>query len=449
MGSIRLGGPDATPSYTFPAYFAMFFSAGIAAGIVFWGPAEALFHYNTVPPFVDAAAGSSAAATGALKTVLFHWGISAWSAYVAVGVPIAYYAYNKGAPLRVSTLLTPFLGTDNLDSPLAKLVDVLAVFATIGGVATSVGFVGNQFLSGVSYQWGVQTTNLDTLLVVGGITVIFTVSVVTGVKRGIRRIAAVNFGLFLVLGLVTLIVGPTLYIIANGSVAFVGYAVEFISLRFAPLLGDGGGSWYNAWTLFYWVWWFSWAPFAGLFLAAISKGRTLRTVATTGVFATSLATIVWFAIIGGTSLHLQAEGIADIAGVMGESGYAVAAFPLFDALPVGGLLVFLFMALIITFLVTSADTSTLTISILATEQGVAPTMPTRVFWGVLQGAFGAGLIIVGGGPALQSAAVITGGPFGVIAFVGVAGLVKDFYSTDVEGKTVVTAVNDAINSRGD
>jgi len=432
-GGIRLGGPETTPTYSYPAYFAMFFSAGIAAGIVFWAPSEVLFHFNSPPPFVGAEAGTAAAADGALRTVFFHWGVSAWAAYVAIGLPIGYYAYNREAPLRVSTLLLPFVGKENLSHPLAKLIDVLAVFATIGGLSTSVGFVSNQFLSGVQYQWGAQTTGLDTFLLVAGLTVIFTVSAVTGVKRGIRRIAGVNATLFLLLGVLTLVLGPTVYILTNGSLALVGYLASFAQLSFAGL---GGGSWFDSWTLFYWVWWFSWAPFAGLFLAAISRGRTLRTVAATGVFATAGATLAWFAIVSSTALQLQTSGAADILAVVNDVGYDVAGFPLFGALPLGELLLFLFMALIVTWIVTSADTSTLTVAILATKPSVAPGTASRLFWGVLQGTVGFGIVFLGAGQGLQSAAVITGGPFGLIALIGIVGLAVEFYRTDTEGQSI-------------
>jgi glycine betaine transporter len=426
-GSIRLGGPDASPTYSYPAYFAMFFSAGIAAGIVFWGPTEALFHYSSSAPFVGASGGTSAAASGAMQTVFFHWGISAWSAYVAVGVPIAYYAYNRGAPLRVSSLLMPFIGKENLDHPAAKLVDVLAVFATIGGVGTSVGLVGGQFLSGVAFQWGVETSAVDTLIVVGGITLIFTVSVITGVKRGIRRIAGVNLVLFVLMGALTLVLGPTEYILTNGATAFVDYLVGFVGMSFAGITPGGSADWYNGWTLFYWVWWFSWAPFAGLFLASISRGRTLRTVTLTGVFASGFATLAWFAIVSNASLWAQTTGTVDILGLGGEFVLRdVAGFALYSSLPLGELLVFLFLSLIITWIVTSADTSTLVVSIHAVRPGVVPETATRAFWGLLQGAMAFGLIVVGGANALQTAAVVTGGPIGLIALVGVLGLFWQF-----------------------
>jgi len=435
-GGIRLGGPEASPTYSYPAYFAMFFSAGIAAGIVFWAPSEVLFHLTSPPPFVAAEAGTAAVADGALRAVFFHWGVSAWAAYVAIGIPIGYYAYNRGAPLRVSTLLLPFVGKENLSHPLAKIVDVLAVFATIGGLSTSVGFVSNQFLSGVQYQWGAQTTGLDTFLLVAGLTVIFTVSAVTGVKRGIRRIAGVNAALFLAMALLTLLLGPTAYILTNGSAALVGYLVSFVQLSFAGL---GGGSWFDSWTLFYWVWWFSWAPFAGLFLAAISRGRTLRTVAATGVFATAGATLAWFGIVSSTALQLQTSGTADILAVVNDGGYAVAGFPLFGSLPLGELLLFLFMALIITWIITSADTSTLTVAILTTEPSTAPGTGSRLFWGLLQGGVGFGIVILGAGQGLQSAAVITGGPFGLIGLVGIVGLAVELYRTDTDGQSIAAS----------
>lgn len=438
-GDIKLGGPEMEPSYTYPTYFTLIFTAGIAAGLVFWGPAEALFHYESPPPYFGATAESSGAIGSGLVYSLFHWGISAWSAYVALAIPIAYYVYNKGAPLRVSALLMPFLGRDNLaDHPLSKLVDVLAVFATIGGVGISVGFVGGQFLSGVEFQWGTETSTVDTTIVIAGITVIFTVSVITGVKRGIRRIAGINVIVFGAVAVLTVVLGPTQYILTNTVWAFVDYALNFVQMNIAAMTPGGDQGWFNAWTLFYWVWWFSWAPFAGLFLASISRGRTLRTVAATGVFVAGLATLLWFAIVGNAAIYTQAEGITDILA-LGDSFTIeeVAGFALFGTLPMEELLVFGLFALIITWIVTSGDTSTLVISILGSEPGIAPGSATRAFWGVLQGAMGLGLIVVGGANSLQTAAVVTGGPIGLLIFVGVVGLFLEFYrhETGMESDT--------------
>jgi choline-glycine betaine transporter len=360
---------------------------------------------------------------GALTYALFHWGISAWSAYTVIGLPIAYFVYERGAPLRVSTILTPFLGVDGLDSTWGRIVDMLAIFATIGGIATSVALVSEQFLTGIDYQWGVSTEGVGPLVFVGGLTLIYVLSATTGVHRGIRRIASLNvvlFGLFAVL-----IAGAALlgFVVDRGTAALGSYAVNFV-----PMSLYLGGEWAADWTVWNWSWWFSWAPFAGLFLAALSRGRRVRTVVFTGVVATAAATMVWFILLGGTSLYVQRTGVADILGAIAarDGSVAVAGFPLFTALPIGKLLVFLFLALIVVFITTSADTSTLVVSVLATERASAPTTGSIVFWGVFQGVVAVSVLLVDGGATLQALAVLTGGPFAVLSLVALAGLTLTF-----------------------
>jgi glycine betaine transporter len=423
-GDIRLGGPDAEPSYTYPTYFALVFTAGIAAGIVFWGPAEALFHFQTPPPYFGGEAQTSAAVSGALTYALFHWGLSAWSAYTVIGVPIAYFVFSRGAPLRVSTILTPFLGVDGLDSTWSRLVDTLAVFATIGGIATSVALVSEQFLTGISFQWEVTVGGLAPVLFVGGLSMIFILSCVTGVHRGIRRIAGLNIVLFGLFALILAAIGPRSFVVDRGLSALGQYAVNFV-----PLSLHMGGEWVTSWTIWNWSWWFSWAPFAGLFIAALSRGRRIRTVVFTSVVATSAATMVWFLLLGGTSLSVQLSGQADILGAIAARGgsEAVAGFPLFAALPLSQLLMFLFLALIVTFMTTSADTSTLVVAILATRRGMAPSRGSIVFWGVFQGAVAVSVLLLGGAETLQALAVLTGGPFAVLSLVALGGLTLALY----------------------
>jgi len=422
-GAIRLGGPDAEPDYTYPTYFAMIFTAGIAAGIVFWGPAESLFHYGAPPPASGAAPHSPTAAVVALTYASFHWGVSAWSAYLVVGLPIAYFTHQHGAPLRVSTILTPFLGVDGLDGPLAKLVDVLAIFATIGGVATSVAFVGEQFLAGINFQWGVTFGGTGALLFVAGLVAIYSISAESGVQRGIRRIAGVNLGLFTLFALLLVVVAPRPFVFDTGATALARYATDFVSMSLTP-----DTTWAANWTVWNWSWWFSWAPFAGLFLAALSKGRRVRTVVFTGVVATAAASVAWHLLFGGTALSIQRSGRADVLAAIDAAGgtEAVAGFPVLAALPLSRLLLFCFLALIIVFIVTSADTSTLVVSILATKRGVAPTTGSIVFWGILQGLVAGAVLLVGGGESLQVAAVLTGGPFAVLSLVALVGLTLAF-----------------------
>jgi glycine betaine transporter len=422
-GDVTLGGPDAEPTYTYPTYFALFFSAGIAAGIVFWGPAEVLFHYQSPPPYFDAPAESGTAAVDALTYALFHWGLSAWSPYVLLGLPIAYFVHNRGAPLRVSTLLTPFLGVEGLESTTAKVVDVLAIFATIGGVGTSVAFVSQQFLTGINYQWDVTYGLLGPVLLVAGLTAVYVVAAESGVHRGIRRIAGVTVGLFVLFAALLLALGPRSSVLDLGGAALGQYAANFV-----PMSLFVGGQWVADWTTWNWSWWFSWAPFAGLFLAAVSKGRTVRTVVLTAVGATSLATMAWFVVMGGTALAIQHAGSVDVLGVIDAYGgsEAVAGFPVFAALPMSQLLMFLFLALIVVFITSSAAVSTLVVSILATKPGAAPTTGGIVFWGLVQGAVASAVLVLGGGQTLQDVAVLTGGPFVVVSLVGIVGLERTF-----------------------
>jgi glycine betaine transporter len=443
-GRIKLGGPDAEPTYTYPTYFAMVFTAGIAAGIVFWGPAESLFHYRTPPPLVDAPPRSDGAVVGALAYALLHWGVSAWSAYLVIGLPIAYYVHRRGAPLRVSTMLAPLLGVDGLDRPVARAVDVLAVFATIGGVATSVAFVGQQFLAGIGFQWDVSLGSAGVLLFVVGLVAIYGVSAESGVRRGIRRIAGLNLALFALVVVLLVGVGPRGFLLDAGTAALGRYVGTFVPMSLAS-----GGEWGIEWTVWNWSWWFSWAPFAGLFLAALSRGRRIRTVVFTGVVATSVASGLWHLLLGGTSLYVQHTGRVDVLAAVAESGgsEAVAGFPTIAALPFGRLLLFLFLALVVVFIVTSADTSTLVVAILTTRRGAAPTTGSIVFWAVFQGLVAVSVLLVGGGASLQTAAVLTGGPFALLSLVSLVGLTVTLYRHEGDRAPFVDRIRVAADDR--
>jgi len=448
-GGIKFG--DEPPEYSFLSFFAMLYSAGFAAGVVFWGPTEALFYYNNPSPlFSNIEGGTAEAMTVAVQQTLFHWALPQLAVFTIMGIAIGYFAYNyDNVPLRVSSALTPILGADNLDGPAAKVVDILAVFATIGGVATSLGFIGSQFVTGLDYQWGINMGDLGILLVVTMMTLLFTTSMVLGVDKGIRRLSNFNMILFVVLMFTTFIVGPTLFLVLLGTQAFGGMVSDFVSMSLftgAGPMGAGDGSatgWINAWTVFYWAWALSWSPFAGLFIARISKGRTVREVAFTGIVATSGATIPWFTFVGGTAVWAQHNGIADFSAVIaGEAGPEVSGFILFEALnftlnlggismaiPIGSVLIYAFMILVTTFFVTSADSSTLAVSMMTTGGKAKPSNINRIFWGVVLGLTAAILMILGGSGSantLQQAAIITGTPFAFVCFLAMLSLIKDF-----------------------
>ncbi|WP_455447766.1 BCCT family transporter [Natrinema thermotolerans] len=437
-GKIKMGDED--PEYSFLSFFAMLYSAGFAAGVVFWGPTEGLFYYaNPSPLFGGVEGGSAAAMTVAIQQTLFHWALPQLAVFTIMGVAIGYFAYNyENVPLRVSSALTPIIGADNLDGPFAKVVDILAVFATIGGVATSLGFIGSQFITGLDYQWGISMGNIGILLVVTFMTLLFTTSMVLGVDKGIRRLSNFNMILFVVLMVGTFIVGPTLFLILLGTQAVGGMITDFVSMSLFTGAGTFGAgnpeatNWMNAWTVFYWAWALSWSPFAGLFIARISKGRTVREVAFTGIVATSAATIPWFTIVGGTSVWSHHNGVADFSAVIaGEQGAEVSGFILFETFPLGALFMLAFMVLVTTFFVTSADSSTLAVSMMTTGGKARPSTINRVFWGVVLGMTAAILMILGGtGSAntLQQAAIITGTPFAFVCFLAMLSLIKDFGS---------------------
>ena len=426
-GKIRFG--DDPPEYSFFSFFAMLYSAGFAAGVVFWGPTEALFYYDSPSPLFDVSGGSSEAITIAVQQTLFHWALPQLAVFTIMGIAIGYFAYNyEKVPLRVSSALTPILGADNLDGPAAKVIDILAVFATIGGVATSLGFIGSQFVEGLSFQWGVDLGDAGILIVVTTMTLLFTISMVLGVNRGIRRLSNFNMVLFVVLMIATFVVGPTIFLVLLGTQALGGMVTDFISMSLFTGAGvEGGTEWTNAWTVFYWAWALSWSPFAGLFIARISRGRTVREVAFTGIIATSAATIPWFTFVGGTAVWAQHNGVADFSAVMaGEAGAEVSGFILFEAFPLGTVFMVAFMLLVTTFFITSADSSTLAVSMMTTGGKAKPSNINRIFWGVVLGMTAAILMILGGVDALQSAAIVTGGPFAFVCLLAMLGLIKHF-----------------------
>lgn len=416
-GQKTLGDPDVEPVFGFWTYFSMVFTAGIAAGIVFWGSAEAILHYDTVPPVVDADSRSSEAVVGALQVTIFHWGLSAWSAYFALGLPIGYFVYNRNAPLRVSAILTPVFGPDGHDGVVGRAIDVLAVVATLGGMTATIGLVSEQFLTGLEYEWGIQLGDGAVIIFMCAVVLVFTISVVTGLHRGIRRISMLTVGGFISVGVLIFILGPSGYIVEVGSAALLASMRQFV-----PMSTMTGGGWSTTWTLYYWSWWFSWAPFVSLFIARISKGRTIREVVSAGVIAPTLATTAWFLVVGGTAIGLQRKNGRDILGVISESGSQAAAFPLFDALVFGDALLLLFLGLIIVFLVTSADSSTLSIAFLTTPPDMSPSARVKFIWGIVQAVLASVVIVAGGGQLLRSAAVLTGGPIALLALIAMGGM---------------------------
>lgn len=425
-GKIKLGDADENPEFTFFQFFAMLFSAGLSTGLVFYGPTEALFHYSSGPPFLSAGAQTSAIIPGAVQYTFLHWGLSPWSAYLLVGITIAYYVHNRGAPIKPSTVFAPFIGVENLDKGWVKLLDIGIVVVSVGGVAVSLGFVVTQFLTGLLYNWGVEFGNLGTILVTVGLTVGFTASAALGVEKGIRRISTFNMVLFTTLLIVAFIFGPTAYLLSLGSEALGGYISSFIGMSLYTNTA-GGGAWVGSWTIFYWAWWFSFAPMIGIFIARICRGRTIRQIIFAGLIGTSAASLPWFVVTGGSSLWMQATGRADLLSIVGEYGRAVTAFPMFEQLlPFGGLFSALYLLLVFTFLITTVDSTTLSLAMFTSDGNANPPTANRIAWGALVGFLTSLLLIAGGLAALKDLVVLLGLPIAFVLILCTVGLTMEF-----------------------
>ena len=424
-GKIKLGGPDEDPEFSFFQFFAMLFSAGLSTGLVFYGPAEALFHYSSGPPFLSASAGSSAIIPGAVQYTMLHWGISPWAAYLTVGITIAYYVHRRDAPIRPSTIFAPFIGVENLDKDWVKFLDIGMVVVSVGGVAVSLGFVVTQFMTGLTYNWGLSFGDLGTLLITVGLTVGFTASAALGVKKGIRRVATFNMYLFVALLAVAFVFGPTAFLLNLGSEAFGGYVTEFIEMSLYANV-TGGTEWVGAWTVFYWAWWFSFAPMIGIFIARICRGRTIRQIVFAGLVGTSAASFPWFVVMGGSALWVQDTGQADILATVSEFGIEVAGFPLFEQLmPFGKVFAALYLLLVLTFLITTVDSTTLSLAMFTTGGNANPPTVNRIAWGVLVGLLTSLLLITGGLAALKDLVVLVGLPIAFVVGVCIVGLTME------------------------
>lgn len=422
-GRVRLGGPDAEPDYGLATYVVMTTTAGVAAGLILAGSTDVLAHYRVPPPWVDAPARSEGAIAGALATASFHWGISAWSTYAAVGVPVAYLSYNRGAPFRPSALLAPVFGADGLDGPGPRLFDALAVLAVVGAVGTSVASVTEQFMAGVGYQWEVQGGGLAALLFVALVTTVFTAAAASGVVRGVRRIATATGACFVLLTVLVFAQGPTGPVTRTAAAATVDYLREFVAL--SVVVRDA--AWRADWTAFYWVWWFGWAAFVGPFLAGISRGRRLRTVVLAGVFAPATALVAWLQVVGGTFLRYQHTGVVEVLPTVLLSGTSVAVYPVLERLLLGRLMVFLLLVVLVGFVVASADVATLAVALTAVRPGRVPSRGTVALWGVVLGAVAATFVLVEDAASLRTLSVLAGTPVAVASVVGMAGTVLSLW----------------------
>ena len=409
-GNIRLGGIDTAPEFSTPAWLAMLFSAGMGIGLVFWAVAEPLYHYSSPPPPSHAAAKYELGQE-AMGLTFLHWGLHPWAIYAVMGLGIAFAGYNRGLPLTIRSIFHPLIG-ERIHGFWGHLIDILAVLATLLGVATSLGFGVSQINAGLKVAFGAEISLAIKLWLVAGITAIATISVVTGIGRGIRRLSELNMIAAGVLMFFLLAVGPTLFIL-NGFVENIGYYLQ----NFARLATWDetytGGHWQNSWTVFYYAWWLSWAPFVGMFIARISYGRTVREFIFAVLVVPTLLGFAWLTVFGGAALDIEIFGTG---GLVAELGLGVehALFALLDRFPFAFWTSLLATLVIVTFFVTSSDSGSLVIDIIAAGGEPDPPVGQRVFWAAMEGVVAAVLLVGGGLTALQTASIITGLPFAVV-----------------------------------
>lgn len=419
FGDIRLGGDEAEPEFSTLAWFAMLFSAGMGIGLLFYGVAEPMFHFIS-SPFSDTP-GSPEAARRAMDLTFLHWGLHPWSVYALVGLSLAFFSFNKGYPLTIRSAFVPLLG-DKVNGPLGYAIDISATVATLFGVATSLGVGVQQVNAGLFHVFGIpQTTNVQ-LILICGITLIATYSVVRGLDAGIRKLSEINIALALALMFFVLLLGPTLFIL-NALVENIGiYLQNFMQLSTWNETYENS-SWQNGWTVFYWGWWIGWSPFVGMFIARISKGRTIREFIAGVLLVPTLVTFVWITVFGNSALFIDMFGGGGIAKAVQEN-VPVSLFVLLEHFPFSSVTSVLGIVVVITFFVTSSDSGSLVIDIITANGNQDPPIPQRVFWALTEGAVAAALLYGGGLIALQTATIASGLPFGVILLFMVYSLFK-------------------------
>lgn len=386
----------------------MLFSAGMGIGLMFFGVAEPISHYFA-PPTIEG--GTADAAREAMSITFFHWGLHAWAIYAVVGLSLAYFGYRKGLPLTIRSSLYPLLG-ERIYGPIGHAVDIMAVVSTLFGVATSLGVGVMQVNAGLNHLFGLPDNDLVHMLLIISITAAATISVVAGLDAGIKRLSEINMILAVCLLLFVLLAGPTLFLLQAFVQNLGGYFSSFVSRTFS-LYAYEPNDWISDWTLFYWAWWIAWSPFVGMFIARISRGRTIREFVVSVLLVPSGFTFLWMTVFGNSAILFDMEGVVSL-GQMVVDDMPVALFQFLEALPLSAIASFLGTGLAITFFITSSDSGSLVIDIITSGGDREPPVWQRVFWAVTEGVVAAILLLAGGLAALQAASLISALPFTLV-----------------------------------
>jgi choline/glycine/proline betaine transport protein len=406
---VRLGGDDAKPSYSFLSWLAMLFSAGMGIGLMFWAVAEPIFHYGSPP---RGEGGTMEAASQAMDITFLHWGLHAWAIYAVIGLTLAYFTFNRGMPLSIRSAFYPILG-EKIHGFWGNLVDIIAVVATLFGVATSLGLGVDQVNAGLNHLFGISQSVWMKVLLIAIITAFATVSVVSGLDKGIKRLSQLNLMLAALLLLFVILLGPTLFILKSFVQNTGHYLQNLFELSSWSEAYQAESNWQGSWTVFYWAWWIGWSPFVGVFIARISKGRTIKEFVLGVLLVPSLMTFLWMSGFGGNALYSAIFGDASIVAAV-NNDYAMSLFAMLEQLPWSLITSLIAMFLVVIFFVTSSDSGSLVIDMLSSGGHLNPPTAQRVFWAVTEGVVAAVLMLGGGLVALQAAAISTGLPFAVV-----------------------------------
>lgn len=424
-GDIRLGKDTDRPEFSNFSWFAMLFGAGIGIGILFWSIAEPIYHFQSNPFISESQQQTVEAAQVAMRIAIFHWGLHGWALFALAGLILGYFAYRKGLPLSIRSSLYPIFG-DRIYGPIGHVADMLAVFGTVFGIATSLGLGAQQINAGLNYLLGIEVSTATQIVLIVIISIISTISVMTGLHRGIRLLSELNMHLtMLILGLFV-IIGPTAYVLGALVTNLGDYLVHAVELGFW-VDPDPESQWQGWWTIFYWGWWIAWAPFCGIFIARISKGRTIREYVLGVLLAPTMLATIWITVFGNTAMFLELFGDGGVVEAVNKDT-TMALFATIELMTGNDIIVMLMSSIctimLVTYFVTSSDSATLVICTLISMGEEHPLARYRIFWGAAIGASAAVLLLAGGLKALQTASVVAALPFSFILIMAIYGLFK-------------------------
>ncbi len=432
LGRVRIGGTEAKPDYSYLSWFSMLFAAGMGIGLMFFGVAEPISHYTASfapdagtpeswAPLSGAPGDPAGAQRLAMAATIFHWALHPWAIYALVALSLALFAYNKGLPLTMRSIFYPVFGERTWGWP-GHIIDTLAVFATLFGLATSLGIGAQQANAGLEFLFGVPVNDIARVILVIGITAIAVTSVVKGLDAGVKRLSEINMMLAAVLLLFVLLFGPTRELLES-FVANLGAYAAYLPALSNPF-GRTDANFSQGWTAFYWAWWISWSPFVGMFIARVSRGRTVREFIVSVLLIPSLVSVIWMTAFGNTAISLVTGGVRSIA----DAALELKLFAMLDQLPLGAITSLIGIVLVIVFFTTSSDSGSLVIDAITAGGKVDAPLAQRVFWAVFEGLVAIALLLGGGLVALQAAAVSTGLPFTLVLLLGSYTLIRGLMS---------------------